>query len=117
MAPTEALPVDIRSTTMEITVPEGFYIRPRTLEPALLGNHLTPDGQGILLEGTGPGTLSLVSGGFSFELGMDGSDDDDGTDDGGDDGPWLLYLLASGAMIVFIVALLAWWRHSRAEDH
>ncbi|MCU0799605.1 MAG: hypothetical protein MUC62_08040 [Candidatus Thermoplasmatota archaeon] len=112
----EDLPEDPRTSSLEISVPEGYYIRPRTLEPALLGNHLTPDGRGILLEGTGPGTLSLASGGFSFELGMDGSNDDDGTDDDGDDGPWLLYMLASGAIIVFIVALLAWWRHSRADD-
>ncbi len=116
MAPTEALPIDIRTTTMDITVPEGYYIRPSTLEPALLGNHLTQDGRGILLEGTGPGTLSLTSGGFSFELGMDGSDDDDGTDDDGDNGPWLLYLLASGAIIIFIIVILAWWRLGRAED-
>lgn len=115
-ATTEFLPIDILTTTMDITVPEGYYIRPSTLEPAILGNHLTQDGRGILLEGTGPGTLSLASGGFSFELGMDGSDNDDGTDDDGDNGPWLLYLLASGAIIFFIIALLAWWRHSRAED-
>jgi len=113
---TEGFPEDIRQTTIEISVPEGYYIRPRTLEPALLGNHLTPDGRGVQVKGTGPGTLLLATGGFSFELGRDGSADDDGTDDGGDSGPWLLYLVASGAMLLFIIALLAWWRHSRADD-
>jgi hypothetical protein len=112
----EGIPVDMRSTTLEISIPQDYYIKPATLEPAQLGNHLTRDGRSIIVEGTGPEVHAMAVGGFDLQVGLDGPGDDDGTGGVGVDGPWLLYSLASIAILLFIVALIAWWRHSGMED-